>query len=791
MNRRTLWLAMMVGMALTMLARPSADDALVTDEMAASRDRAIELNAAGDYLNAYASILQADRLLVDRLTRRGGVKCLHEAELVRGYWPIVKSRGEIAYMLGNQRAMRDVADRLEHTLAERTDIASDENWAATFSSDVAKLKGGVCYLTEQYDSAECYLNRALELRRDFLDYDFDYCYGLRGDLAQLYYQQGRYDRALAQLDTVLQHPAFEGAMRMAAAGEQLLDSRRQEVMSQRAICMARLGQFAQARQILDPMVARLKTASDTRAYAEALRKQGKVMMLEYEATGHYNPQAKQCYEQYLSVARRYVDRHFLAMTEAEREQYWMAERPFVTDCYRLEDKAAPLLYDVALFSKAVLLQVGRVFGPDMTADARAKALAAVRIDWKTVRRQLPRSSVAIEFITYARAGREHLAALVLDKARTSPTFVYLAPVDSLLRLDLGGNVTVEAAIRSRNASDKDRLYTSRQLPCIVWNDALTRAIGENRHVYFAPDGPLHVLAIEYLLPETLRDKQLYRLTSTRLLASGRTTFAPDSMLLCGGIDYRRQLPSAAAVGNDVQAYDIMAANPFNLDYLTWSKVEVDSVRAIRHNPHDLVLHEDSVTEAALRQVIGHYPMVMFSTHGSFVQAQQAGCDLHPPVADTQLSQSCLFLSGAMRNVMDRQFDPTQPDGVFSAREMAGMDLSGVQLVILSACQSGLGYVTPDGVYGLQRGLKAAGVQAIIASLWEVNDQATATLMTAMVGNLAQGMPLRQAFDQARQTLESTAIVKRYPRRGLPDLEITTEFKLPQYTHAFILIDALD
>ena len=82
------------------------------------------------------------------------------------------------------------------------------------------------------------------------------------------------------------------------------------------------------------------------------------------------------------------------------------------------------------------------------------------------------------------------------------------------------------------------------------------------------------------------------------------------------------------------------------------------------------------------------------------------------------------------------------DGILTAEEIAGMDLSNTDLLVLSACQTGLGDVTSEGVYGLQRGFKIAGVNSIIMSLWEVNDSATEVMMTKFYQNLAAGKSKR-------------------------------------------------
>ena len=104
-----------------------------------------------------------------------------------------------------------------------------------------------------------------------------------------------------------------------------------------------------------------------------------------------------------------------------------------------------------------------------------------------------------------------------------------------------------------------------------------------------------------------------------------------------------------------------------------------------------------------------------------------------------------------------------------------MDLRGTDLVVISACQSGLGEVTGDGVFGLQRGFKKAGVQSIIMSLWEVSDEATKIMMTRLYENLAKGKSKYDSFREAQNYL------RKYDG-GLYDE--------PEYYAAFVLLDAI-
>ena len=102
-----------------------------------------------------------------------------------------------------------------------------------------------------------------------------------------------------------------------------------------------------------------------------------------------------------------------------------------------------------------------------------------------------------------------------------------------------------------------------------------------------------------------------------------------------------------------------------------------------------------------------------------------------------------------------------------------MDLRGTDLLVLSACQTGLGEVSGEGVFGLQRGFKKAGVNTILMSLWEVDDEATSLLMTSFYKELAKGKSKSDSLKAAQKAVKN--------HKG-------KDFSSPFYWAAFILLD---
>lgn len=763
--------------------KASAQQRVLPDSLTDRYLKAFDLNEQKDYLSAFShlkalnqqmdSYLELHQIQPSQLTTQ---------ELAFPFWAIKKSMAEVAYKLGLYEVMKTTNDALTKAyIYHRFEEGRHDEYGKGCLADLCRIYANSQQLISKDKEAEKFLYLALHQKQQ----DFDFESATRNDLAQLYYKQRRYEEALCQLDTILAGKRYGENARVRGS-----ESTLHEIQSQRALCLAQLGNYEEALQLLKPITQYFRKEKDQRGLAEALRKTAKILMLRYDAIGKFDKAAITYYKEYLRVSRQYVDEHFVQMSESEREQYWLAEQPFATDCYRLENQDASLLYDVALYSKAILLQMGKTFKPDMTISQRRQALSSIRKSWQDVQRAMNPNSVGIEFVTYEKKGKQWLGAIVLGKTAKQPVFIPIGIVQVLKNHVLAPNLTLEQALTSNENEYKNKLYHDSWTRLAIWNEQLVKAIGNAKNVYFAADGILHLLAIEYMLPKELTGKKLYRMTSTRSLAEKAQKLRTDKMLLCGGVDYDFAWNPYNKKDNDQTAYYKMVSNDLSLPYLRGSQSEVDSITTLRKEHCDTLLSGSIATEVRIRNLMEKYPVIHLATHGYFTDSENTGSQLYAASTDRQLSNSCLFLSGSEENMRNALFDPSNMDGILSARELASMDLSKVGLVVLSACQSGQGYLTMDGIYGLQRGLKTAGVRAIIASLWNVDDEASVYLMKNLYANLEKGLPLRDAFEQARQTLKTTTSTIRLKRAGslIPDLLVKRSFSEPQFSDAFILID---
>lgn len=619
-----------------------------------------------------------------------------------------------------------------------------------------------------YDSAFSNYRKSLDIYLNVLR-DTHGAAVLRTELAQLHYKSGEYAQALEYLTANREHFLQSGVERMEL-----------ETWSQIALCKARLNQYDEAIADIDSTIL---LAGRFNIPVERLRKKGKILALRSEAENTPIKDAVPYFQQYYDFQRDSIVKHFNMMTVSERESYWLRMQPFVTDCFRLEDSAPDMLYDVVLFSKSILLHFSQ---------GNADGVAP---HWKDVQKKLGKDECAIEFVQYEKYGELYLGAIVLHPEGI-PEFFRLLKVDDLLEFRLPIGVTVHDAVSKEIASYKNALYTCDDLNRIIWTKQLRNAINNADKVFFAADGILHRLAIEYMFPQD-KSPKFRRLTSTREMLKEVEADADNGMLICGGIDHYRCSEEPDSLGNDRLAYELLARRRLCFRNLKGAEAEAHSIKDIRNNPADTLITGANADEQTLLSLMNDYGVVTIATHGYYGGgAQRCGTDLKTWKTDEKMSQSVLVVSGAQANMNNREFDPGITDGIISAREFSRTDLSNVRLLVLSACQSGLGEITSDGVFGLQRGLKNAGVSAMVVSLWEVNDDATRHFMVRFHTALSEGRTPGNAFDLAREAMEEVITVyddgldAATMAEGESRSIVRKKYNKPQYKNAFILIDSI-
>lgn len=414
-------------------------------------------------------------------------------------------------------------------------------------------------------------------------------------------------------------------------------------------------------------------------------------------------------------------------------------------------------------------------------------LMQLNTTWQDVQRRLNNGEAAIEFInlhgiipTDLDTFHPSIGALVLTKD-SAPTFVYLtkvAELDSLYEYDDNG---VRCDDLIYKGITKVELYNKIWRPLIPYlNNATT--------IFYAPTSALHSINLDFIGQnecDMLSDRyHLYRLSSTRELCNENQHNPSKMAVLYGDIAYSVKTHKIA----EEPISKLRSTTRAGFCPLKGTAAEIDTIRSelTYYDYSNRSFSDTTATEMSFRRLSGHIPqMLHIATHGFYYTEEAAkeeigtGNFIAFQLPKPELYRSGLALTGAqdswkVENFQQYLDSDQRNDGILLSAEIAQMDLDGLDLVVLSACETALGKVTSEGIYGLQRAFKLAGAKSIIMSLWKVDDDATQKLMTYFYQNFLCGMSKREALLMAQKVLRKTS--------GFED---------PYNWAAFILLDAIN
>lgn len=432
-----------------------------------------------------------------------------------------------------------------------------------------------------------------------------------------------------------------------------------------------------------------------------------------------------------------------------------------------------------------------------------KYLQGLQLSTKGISDRLSAGEAVVEFIRfpfYNNRWTDSLmyAALVLLPNDSVPRFVSLFEEKQLQRLlttytvqQLYGNKRPGRLVKNIFSPVNDTLYR------LIWKP-LEQHLSGSHTVYYAPAGLLHRVAFQALQTDSthlLMDKfRLNQLLSSRSVASSADTVNKSiTASVWGDIDYNSTtekmesgntapIPGSTDTSLPVIVLftpDDSAARDKELNPLPWTKQELDSLEKVftKAGLPFTAQSRMSATEEAFKALDGNSPQVLhLATHGFFLPVKELKPNDNELNGDNTFTvqlnpmfRSGLILAGGNHAWTGKPVPADSEDGILTAYELAQMDLSTTDLVVLSACETALGDLRGnEGVIGLQRAFKMAGVKQLIVSLWQVSDKATMELMTLFYQNWLGGQSIREALRNAQLRLK-----EKYP---------------PFYWAAFVLIE---
>ena len=410
--------------------------------------------------------------------------------------------------------------------------------------------------------------------------------------------------------------------------------------------------------------------------------------------------------------------------------------------------------------------------------AFTKEILRPKVSWRDVQKTLKPGVAAMEMVRYqvfekdsARLGSKvQYAALILTSASTNgPELVMIPNGDQLETRYL-------RYYRNGIRFQVDDTYSYPALWQPVHEKLMSLGITT---LHVSADGVYHQIALntlfntstqKYLIEELI----IHNVNSTRDLVTGGSRKLSDQGFHLFGFpafsvnhdSVALQKSNQVSVSRSIRGSLNRFMNGGTITALPGTQSEIKEINSLLASHQTRVYTGREANEFNIKQTKS--PRVLhIATHGFFFDDYlQHG--LRPP---NPLLNSGLILAGAS-NFIVTGYNPVHfdEDGILTAYEALNLELDNTEIVILSACETGLGEQrNGEGVYGLQRAFKLAGADGVVMSLWAVDDQATRDLMTLFYQKWISTSDLKASFRQAQ-------------------LEILKKYKAPYYWGAFVVVN---
>lgn len=342
--------------------------------------------------------------------------------------------------------------------------------------------------------------------------------------------------------------------------------------------------------------------------------------------------------------------------------------------------------------------------------------------WKDVQRKLEVGDVAIEFTMVQLSPLDkdsYLIALILTKTDE--------PVMEV--------VSTRAIINT--IATKTDLFENTAYYNMFWGGALRKHIDGKNRIFFAPNNMLSNIAVEYLKEDEkpfFETREVYRLSSTKELCKNSFSSSSDIVSIFGDVDYQTKNVAKQRVG---------------FGRLEYSRAEIDAIAKCMKKKYLVkICDKGNATEGAFRRLSDNCPYILhISSHGEYNGDNNTS-------DDDAMNLSALALAGSNQTGLS-----LEADGYVTAADVADMNLRECDLTVLSACYTGIGGHGTDGVFGLQRGFKNAGVHTLLMSLKSVPDESTSKLMASFYEGIVKGLSKREALINAQKALRSSGYTK--------------------------------
>jgi CHAT domain-containing protein len=413
----------------------------------------------------------------------------------------------------------------------------------------------------------------------------------------------------------------------------------------------------------------------------------------------------------------------------------------------------------------------------------ADAKTSLAINWKQIQSKLKPNEIAIDLVHYNYYNKKWTdsimyAAFVIKKDSKFPKYITLfeqKQLSKLLERNKKENDTIQAKILNKQ-------YTEKAISDLFFKP-LEQELKNCKTIYLAPSGlaqQINFKALPIGENQTFGEQfEIKFVSSTASILDYKPTSFQEKkdleFILYGGIDYNKNSNEINKEENQNSFNDLATRSGIvEFNYLPGTNLEVEKINteAKKYNFNTILKTEKNATEESIKQLDGKTtPFVLhLATHGFFFEniKQEKQDDFILMEENTKrknylssedpMMRSGLIFAGANKFWGKSNEESSTEDGILTAKEISNLDLSNCQLVVLSACETGLGQVNgSEGVYGLQRAFKMAGAKNIIMSLWKVPDAQTAELFDYFYLEFFKGKSISVSFQIALSKMK-----EKYP-----------------------------
>lgn len=700
---------------------------------------------------------------------------------------VALSLRNLAVLLMDSGAHRDAKPLLERALA--IDEAASGGDATRLASDL-EILASLLTTEGDFPAARRHLERAVAIREKSRGPDHPHLAVTLGHLATVLRRQGALDRAVPLLERALairekalgpDHPLVAVSLGSLASG------------------LWAQGALTSARPVLERMLGVVE--SNARARVSALNTRQRLALLRttrYSLDGWIRFAPLVGLSAYPAVLRI---RGLVSRAEAGERA---VARRATGDERRTQDalraaqrRAARLANEYPASDDAKALAAWQRAYAEASAERErltldlAKQSAPLRVTLERldltlpdIQRQLEPGAVLVDFL---RGADRYLAWIV--RVTGEPIHVDLGPVDAVERECV--------AFVSAVTKDLDVASTGAVLRARIWDPIAAKLDDGVRHVVICPDAALAAVpfaalpgkdAGRYLLDDLAIS---YVMNAQDLVPRKEAPKPGAGALLVGGIDYDRAAPgtggpSASGARAGAPSSD-RAPLGGSFPPIRETRIEVERLRARFGDEATTLLLGSDATEARLREAVQGKRVVHVATHGFAREDLLSGLYSRDPErawasadAERQLAvgHDPMLLSGLAMAGANPRDGAAGDDGILTALEASDLDLDGVDLVTLSACETARGTAeSGEGVQGLVSAFQMAGARRVIASLWRVDDEGTRRLMDGLyAGLLRQESPLSPA-----DALRASALALRSSK----DADGTFPYAAPRDWAAFV------